>query len=245
MQARPYGVNLIDDIHTYFPDILYNNSRFTSVPLLMSYINTQMNQHFNTYNRMHMNHAATSTNNVQERRGEPPHRGEPPQPELESQFATNSYMDDQIFLDMFNANRNLFPTTPVPIHRNSTTPPRIGARFHIRTIDEDSNPFIAFMNGLITSESTQVGLTQNQIEENTRTLIHQQADGQCAICFDNYSGHTVRVISRCNHIYHTNCIDRWFQTHSTCPMCRIDLLSNTNTNYISDTDNISDGYDSE
>jgi hypothetical protein len=41
----------IDGIHRNFPDVLYNNARFTSVQSLMEYINHQMNNNHNVYNR--------------------------------------------------------------------------------------------------------------------------------------------------------------------------------------------------
>ncbi|XP_044484991.1 RING-H2 finger protein ATL2-like [Mangifera indica] len=43
----------------------------------------------------------------------------------------------------------------------------------------------------------------------------------CAVCLcefeENESG---RVLPRCNHSFHTECIDMWFHSHSTCPLCR-------------------------
>jgi hypothetical protein len=47
----PYNDGFIDGIHRNFPDLLYNNGRFTSVQSLMEYINHQMQNNYNTYNR--------------------------------------------------------------------------------------------------------------------------------------------------------------------------------------------------
>jgi hypothetical protein len=30
----------------------------------------------------------------------------------------------------------------------------------------------------------------------------------------------VRLLPKCNHSFHINCIDMWFHSHSTCPICR-------------------------
>lgn len=46
-----YNVNLLDDIHNYFPALLYNNQRFQGIQDLFQYVNSQMDFHFNTYNR--------------------------------------------------------------------------------------------------------------------------------------------------------------------------------------------------
>lgn len=47
--ARVYEVPLLDDIHNYFPDILYNSSRFTSVPILLAYVQEQVRSRFNLF----------------------------------------------------------------------------------------------------------------------------------------------------------------------------------------------------
>jgi hypothetical protein len=46
---RPYGIHLIDDLHNYFPAILYDSERFTTTRELMTYIQTQMAAQFNTF----------------------------------------------------------------------------------------------------------------------------------------------------------------------------------------------------
>ncbi|KAF7834530.1 RING-H2 finger protein ATL2 [Senna tora] len=44
---------------------------------------------------------------------------------------------------------------------------------------------------------------------------------ECAVCLSEFEeGETGRVLPKCNHSFHTDCIDMWFKTHSTCPLCR-------------------------
>ncbi|EYU43976.1 hypothetical protein ABFS82_07G011700 [Erythranthe guttata] len=44
---------------------------------------------------------------------------------------------------------------------------------------------------------------------------------ECAVCISEYEGHeVVRLLPKCNHIFHIDCIDMWFRSHSTCPICR-------------------------
>ncbi|KAM7488135.1 hypothetical protein LguiB_025619 [Lonicera macranthoides] len=44
---------------------------------------------------------------------------------------------------------------------------------------------------------------------------------ECAVCLsefeDNENG---RLLPKCQHYFHIDCIDMWFQSHSTCPLCR-------------------------
>lgn len=44
-----YGVQLLDDIHNYLPDILYNPSRFTNVQDLLTYIQSSIQRRFDLY----------------------------------------------------------------------------------------------------------------------------------------------------------------------------------------------------
>ena len=47
---------------------------------------------------------------------------------------------------------------------------------------------------------------------------------QCTICRENFSSNSiVRKINNCSHIFHISCIDTWFESNITCPVCRIDL----------------------
>ncbi|CAJ1940974.1 unnamed protein product [Sphenostylis stenocarpa] len=44
---------------------------------------------------------------------------------------------------------------------------------------------------------------------------------ECAVCLSEFeNGETGRVLPKCNHSFHTECIDMWFQSHTTCPLCR-------------------------
>ena len=44
---------------------------------------------------------------------------------------------------------------------------------------------------------------------------------ECAICLSEFiPGEAVRMLPRCNHGFHVNCIDQWLESHQTCPKCR-------------------------
>ncbi|KAJ0240000.1 RING-H2 finger protein ATL28 [Hirschfeldia incana] len=47
---------------------------------------------------------------------------------------------------------------------------------------------------------------------------------ECAICLSEFSDEdTVRLITICRHGFHSRCIDLWFRSHKTCPVCRCEL----------------------
>ncbi|KAK4791626.1 hypothetical protein SAY86_032039 [Trapa natans] len=33
-------------------------------------------------------------------------------------------------------------------------------------------------------------------------------------------GEKVRILPKCGHSFHVDCIDKWFESHDTCPLCR-------------------------
>lgn len=44
---------------------------------------------------------------------------------------------------------------------------------------------------------------------------------ECTICLCEFSeGEKMRYLPKCNHGFHVGCIDMWFQSHTTCPLCR-------------------------
>jgi hypothetical protein len=46
-------------------------------------------------------------------------------------------------------------------------------------------------------------------------------NSSCLICLDHYiDNDKIRVLSKCKHIYHKICIDKWVQKNNTCPICR-------------------------
>ncbi|CAM0910410.1 unnamed protein product [Alopecurus aequalis] len=46
-------------------------------------------------------------------------------------------------------------------------------------------------------------------------------EAQCAVCLETLrGGETVRRLPLCAHTFHVGCIDMWFDSHATCPVCR-------------------------
>ncbi|XP_008235118.2 PREDICTED: RING-H2 finger protein ATL64 [Prunus mume] len=44
---------------------------------------------------------------------------------------------------------------------------------------------------------------------------------ECAVCLSEFEDEEQgRVLPKCNHTFHLECIDTWFQSQSNCPLCR-------------------------
>ncbi|KAI3997183.1 hypothetical protein MKX01_009027 [Papaver californicum] len=53
----------------------------------------------------------------------------------------------------------------------------------------------------------------------------------CVVCLSEFEEReTVKMIPYCGHVFHPECIDTWFSTHVSCPLCRsTKLFSSTST----------------
>ncbi|KAG9137787.1 hypothetical protein Leryth_024058 [Lithospermum erythrorhizon] len=49
---------------------------------------------------------------------------------------------------------------------------------------------------------------------------------ECAVClFEFEDDATLRLLPKCCHVFHPECIDTWLASHVTCPVCRADLVA--------------------
>ncbi|KNA11431.1 hypothetical protein SOVF_135290 [Spinacia oleracea] len=74
------------------------------------------------------------------------------------------------------------------------------------------------------------------------TFVHGCGQGckevmlECAICLNVFEvGEVGRSLPRCSHAFHVDCIDMWLFSHSTCPICRDQLVLELDVTQRSDT----------
>ncbi|KAL2317623.1 hypothetical protein Fmac_031499 [Flemingia macrophylla] len=50
----------------------------------------------------------------------------------------------------------------------------------------------------------------------------EQKDGvECAVCLGKFEDlEVLRLLPKCRHTFHVECVDKWLVNHSTCPLCR-------------------------
>lgn len=52
-------------------------------------------------------------------------------------------------------------------------------------------------------------------------IVGGEAPPECAVCLSEFEdGEEARLLPKCKHSFHVDCIDMWFHSHSTCPLCR-------------------------
>ena len=65
------------------------------------------------------------------------------------------------------------------------------------------------------------------------TLVYSAVKGlkigkgalECAVCLNEFEDdERLRLIPKCDHVFHPECIDAWLASHTTCPVCRANLV---------------------
>ncbi|XP_043714839.1 RING-H2 finger protein ATL38-like [Telopea speciosissima] len=56
---------------------------------------------------------------------------------------------------------------------------------------------------------------------------HKLGNGalECVVCLNEFVDEdTIRLLPKCDHVFHPDCIDAWLSKHTTCPVCRANLV---------------------
>jgi len=215
-----FRVGLLDDLHNYFPDLLYNSNRFQTVQDVLQYIQGQARTQFNpfeqgqnAYNR-YLNNTNLPQNTVV-------------QPPLTQIPVT------QVPQDISGSTPVRIRTTTMPPHAPRRRVP-ISYYFTEDLINNhyDENIIGSTLTNLFNialnpSSMTDVPIipTNQQVDSATTLTTNSTAISEpCAICQDAIEVNTrSRRINRCQHTFHQSCIDTWFQSSVTCPICRTDI----------------------
>ncbi|XP_030543079.1 E3 ubiquitin-protein ligase ATL42-like [Rhodamnia argentea] len=95
-------------------------------------------------------------------------------------------------------------------HRNPSSPPYSDTRND---------------QGLNRSRPRFSGIDQNVIDSlplfRFSSLRGSKEGLECAVCINKFEdSETLRLLPQCKHAFHSNCIDQWLKSHSSCPLCR-------------------------
>ncbi|KAE8056806.1 hypothetical protein FH972_013544 [Carpinus fangiana] len=65
-----------------------------------------------------------------------------------------------------------------------------------------------------------------------KAIIGLKNPFDCAVCLCEFEPEDkLRLLPKCSHAFHMECIDTWLLSHSTCPLCRASLLPDFSTNH--------------
>lgn len=222
---RHYDVGLLDDLHNFFPALLYDQARFQTVQDVLSYIRFQTSEHFNLYRRGMEAHFAAAA---------------PPAPPAPRVAAT------PFPLQVGGRSMGAAGTPLETLFRRGAAAPAPPTTVDIitETLMGDDQSVMNLFGGLLGlgglgnrtvlasppgggpgfMEPVVVRPTREQIEAGSAIEIVDAENEVCAICQDELSaGSQARSLVACDHRFHIGCIDTWFERNVRCPVCRHDI----------------------
>lgn len=236
-QQNIYPIQLLNDLHNHFPDVLYNPGRFRTIQDLLDYIRqvadvnpwsrglSMYNTRQSMRNGMGLRQNATNIPTYSSVASSPVTAPAPSIPVRNN--LNNATWMPTVVTATFSDN---VPTTSL---FNSTT---TGSATTVNSLL--SNIISEFMGsgammGSLGGEGLQnflnqrvpIRATNEQIASATtqHRAVRQQED-ICAICQDEIEeNQEMRRINHCGHYFHLDCIDTWFQGNVLCPTCRHDI----------------------
>ncbi|XVF17320.1 hypothetical protein REPUB_Repub10bG0110200 [Reevesia pubescens] len=64
---------------------------------------------------------------------------------------------------------------------------------------------------------------------------------ECGVCLSELEDdEPLRLIPKCSHVYHLDCIDAWLAYHVTCPVCRAKLTPDSDVKPVESSSNITE-----
>ena len=204
-----YGVGLLDDIHNYFPELLYDTGRFQNVANVFSYVRNQLDTRFNLF-----------------RHGAALYAGSQQTPFTQSRQTTNvppptvpfSYVSPRATR---NANDIAAANLLLGFLRMSTEDDLSNyIQIPARTTGATATAGNAWIDPIIVRPTAQA------IAAGTEPVLGSSLaeNTGCAICQDTIiPTDPARRLVACGHVYHRGCIDEWFRRSVYCPSCRHDI----------------------
>jgi len=197
---RVYDVVLLDDLHNYFPALLYNHEVFRNVQDVLLYIRERTQRRFNLFDYGRRQYETSMP--IPPLRPPVPRRPNPVVEEVHVEFTPNQRVDPSL-------------STLLPLLRTLNIPVRTRA-------------VPAVVPGVAANlyEDVVVHASQDTINgASTETTLVEDIEDNCAICQDRMrQGEMIRKLSACEHTFHRACIDNWLLTRSVrCPTCRHDI----------------------
>ena len=231
-QQNIYQVQLLNDLHNYFPDVLYNPGRFRNIQDLLEYIREVANTSpFNRGQTIYNNRQNTRLNTG-------PTVGAAAAGGGAGAAGPTTRMAP-VMTAIFEDN---IPGTRIRVPLNTLNTPNttmlvntlLGGMFgDLLGVAAGGGGGEAGLQGFL-NQRVPVYPTAQEIERATTLFrVNRHQDDICAICQDEIDiNQEIRQIDHCSHLFHRDCIDTWFQANVHCPTCRHDIRDVANTTNI-------------
>ncbi|CAM8907527.1 unnamed protein product [Rhodiola kirilowii] len=124
--------------------------------------------------------------------------------------------------------------------------PRRRRRHQLHRRNRNRRNIIVFNVDSGDTPTTSRGLDPSLLKSIPVFVFTDGAAADCAICLSKFEvGEKGRSLPQCHHSFHIDCIDMWFTSHSTCPLCRAPVELIVKKDATSDEENLVVVVDSE
>ena len=234
-----YGIGLLDDLHNYFPALLYDSGSFLTVQDVLRYIQDGTIRRYNIYDNARSEYRASRLNSTLQassiRRFNSPQDIIRGYTNAQERSAVHSQLPE-----MHQAPLQipiLVPSRPIveraadfsalfPLLRSLEV---LSSTYQDSASGGDTTPEETIRPGVPGQrlyEDVIVHATQDMIDQASRLFtLSADLENNCSVCQDRLKqGDSMRTLNGCGHEFHKQCIDPWLLTRSTlCPTCRYDI----------------------
>lgn len=218
---HPYGVGLMDDLHNFFPEVMYDNGLFSSplVGFLQRRVETLFEEDY-------------TRNRTQYRMFQQTRRRR----ESGILMPSSHLVGTAIPATGANTGATIGMTVrqPVPTHQINPwpqtldeVPADIQSLFATLGIQGFNTLFTQLSGTLVsTEEQSEIPTADQIVAASLLTSLEPPADVECSVCQEHVAPNNQiewRILRHCNHQFHRSCIDTWFQRNAHCPVCRHDI----------------------
>ena len=205
---RVYEVALLDDLHNFFPALLYNQDLFRTVPDVLGYIRQRTQRRFNLFEYGRRQYEASMPM--------PPQNMYMPRAPSQAIPVRQARAADPALNTLLQYLRG----------------PAVGAAAAAAAGATGAAGAAGAATGAAGAarariyEDVVVHASQDIINEvSTETTLVEDFEDNCAICQDRMrQGELVRRLTSCQHTFHRTCVDNWLLNQSVfCPTCRHDI----------------------
>ena len=207
-----YGVGLLDDIHNYFPSLLYDQGRFQTLPQVLSYVRNQMNSRFNLFSYGASLHRAANPASAQAPVVVPPSAF--PTTPIQTTRASRTDNAAALLLALLGVGNDI-----------RLIPSGLGGLGAGTGTGQNADIWASFSAPVAVTPSAEVIGNNTEIINASNIPLTQNT---CTVCQDLMRHpEECRRLRPCQHSFHKGCIDEWFRRSVFCPTCRHDIRNPT------------------
>lgn len=215
-----YGFSFLDEIHNFFPELLYDEGIFPHTMLrwmrhrvsgLFPNVYVRQQNMYNIYNA---------------------------DPRMRSYL---QWLNEPVLTNAPPARPPIAPVdisgAPAPVRRNTRAAPPPPLRVESilpNAATQSSAIFTHLLWELRDPAAWEIDQVMNDVsvapsagQINSASVLRNSdgisSDINCSICQEHESESSIWRVLNCGHMYHKNCIDVWLQSHVQCPICRVDV----------------------